>query len=251
MIYMENLLSKEELLALLDSFYKQTRKIESNGKFSSISKEILKIRNSLLSPDKYYKLSTDRESEIICYLLLKYKDDYEELSRVFKSKEAAMIINIIDAKLPPRFGETMEKIFYDDDYIIGIHGTIENDYVIEKEFFSKGLLCNYGPVLNRTVKTKDDGLDFYSFLQYEYVDGYDVNAVIIRISRDEFDNGIWKEIDYKYYLNPKYIYGYYKSHYATSPNESPRIIKNSNYGRVDFSYNILDKEKSSYQMIKA
>lgn len=238
------MMSSEEFLKLLDFLYLKVSFLEKDSKFSIVSSEIDRLRKSLKVSD-YYRFSIDKTIETVCSLFEKSDDSYEGYRNVFRSKEVAMILDIADANLPILFGCEMGKLYYDDDYVVGIHGSLHQGFMIESSHFSTGLLCIHGPRINRVVKLKDDGLDFYSFLQYKYYEDSDVNAMIIRIPRSEITSPIWRKANEGVYLNPKFIYGYYKSFYSDGQNKYPKIILNPNYGKDDFKkdsyYDISDQ----------
>lgn len=246
---MDEVLSKDEFLHLLDVLYKKAFDEERAGKFGIVSGEIKKLRDSF-DADSYYKFPLDKTISIVCNLLDKNDDNYEGLRDVFRSRDVSLIIDIALAKIPLSFGKEMEDIYFDDDFIVGVHGSLHQDYMIENSHFLNGLLCLHGPKINRTVKVKGDGLSFYSFLQYSYYEDEDVNAIIVRIPKEDINSGIWKVTERGAYLNPKYIYGYYKSFYSDGKNNNPRIIKNSNYGKDDFSYNVVDEWLPSFSLGK-
>ena len=161
---MDEVLSKDEFLYLLDSLHKKAFDEERAGKFGIVSGEIKKLRDSL-DDDGYYKFPLDKTISIVCNLLDKNDDNYEGLRDVFRSRDVSLIIDIALAKIPLSFGKEMEDIYFDDDFIVGVHGSLHQDYMIENSHFLSGLLCLHGPKINRTVKVKDDGLSFYSFLK--------------------------------------------------------------------------------------
>ncbi len=245
---MEEVLNKEQFLNLLDALYIKVVSEEASNKLAIVSSEIKKLRESFDS--NYYQFPIDKTIQIVCNLLDKNEVSYEGLRNVFRSKKVTMINEIAEAKLPVTFGKDMEKLYYDDNYVIGIHGSLHPNYVIENSRFTTGLMCIHGPKINRTVRFKEDGLDFYSFLQYQYYEDSDVNAIIIRIPRNEVCSPMWKMGERGAYFNPKYLYGYYKSFYSDGRNRSPKIIKNPNYGRDDFSYNTCDEWLPSVVDIK-
>ena len=222
-------LDKNEFLQLLDFLYLKAVSCEYSLGLSIVSCEIEKLKNSL-DDSYYYRFPLAKTIRLVVSLLEENGFSYEGLRNVFRSKDVAMILNIAEANIPYVFGMQMEKLYYDDDYVVGIHGSLHHGYEIEKSRFSTGLLCIHGPRINRTVRTKEDGLDFYSFLSYKYYDDLDVNAIIVRIPKENVSLPMWVEGKYGAYLNPGYIYGYYKSFYSDGRNRNPRIIKNPNYG---------------------
>ncbi|MDD5887945.1 MAG: hypothetical protein PUC82_00460 [bacterium] len=236
---MKEVLNKEEFLSLLDFLYIKAVD-EEKDKLGLVSKEIKKLRASFMD-DSYYRFPDDRTILLVCDLLTKYGVNYEGLQRTFRSKDVAMITDIAALKMSKNFGTFMEKLYYNDDFIVGIHGSLHNGYEIENSHFFKGLLCIHGPNINRTVKFKEDGLDFYSFLRYQYYEDSDVNAIIVLIPREDINLGMWRCDDKGFYFNPKYIYGYYKSFYADGANPNPKIIRNPNFGIDKGSYDICDK----------
>ena len=232
--------TKEEFLNLLNFLYLKARSEEYAGKLAVVSPEIKKIIVSL-EDSNYYRYPYKKTVETVCRLLEGKDTSYESLGLVFRSKEIAMINEINEANFLKDFGLEMEKLYFDDNYIIGIHGSLHSGYDIEHSRFYTGLLCIHGPRINRTVKTKEDGLDFYNFLSYKYYEESDVNAIIVRIPKNEITSPMWMEGKYGVYLNPGYLYGYYKSYYPDGRNRSPKIIKNPNYGNINFSYTITDE----------
>lgn len=232
--------NKEEFLEVLDFLYLKAVSEEYAGNLAIVSPEIKKLRETL-DDSSYYRFPFDKTVEVVCGLLEGKDTSYDSLRSVFRSRDVAMIIDIAEANIPFMFGKEMEKLYYDDDYVVGIHGSLHDSYDIEHSRFATGLLCIHGPRINRTVKTKEDGLDFYSFLSYQYYEDSDVNAIIVRIPKDEVTSPMWMESRYGVFLNPGYIYGYYKSFYSDGRNRNPKIIKNPNYGKVNSSYTICDE----------
>ena len=232
--------TKEEFLNLLNFLYLKAVSEEYAGNLAIVSPEIKKLITSF-EDSYYYRYPSEQTIETICQLLEGKDTSYESLRSVFRTKEVAMINEINETNFPIDFGKEMEKLYFDDDYVVGIHGSLHSGYDIEHSRFHTGLLCIHGPRINRTVKTKEDGLDFYNFLSYQYYEESDVNAIIIRIPKDEITSPMWMEAKHGVYLNPGYIYGYYKSYYPDGRNRSPKIIKNPNYGNINFSYTISDE----------
>lgn len=239
---MSSILSKDEMLELLKKLYNLALTEEKQEKIWLVSNEIYKLIIALSTKSKYYKFPDEKTIETISNKLSEFASSPDFLSMVFKSKEICMINELNSVKILKSFGEEMEQLYYDDDYIIGIHGTVTKDFIIRNEIFTKGLKSNHGPTISKTILTKENGLDFYSFLKYNYIDNYDVNAVIIRIPKDDLNKEVWFEKESTFYLNPKYIYGYYLSHFSTTDNKNPIIVKNPNYGKDNNIYNIRDSD---------
>lgn len=241
--------NKDEFRCFLEFLYLKAVSEEYAGELAVVSPEIRKLIDSL-DDNGYYRYPFERTVLMICNLLEHNDMSYEGLRSVFRSKEVAMINEIAEANFPIDFGREMEELYFDDDYVIGIHGSLHGGYEIEHSRFYTGLLCIHGPRINRTVRTKEDGLDFYNFLSYQYYEDSDVNAIIVRIPKEEVGLPMWMEAKHGVYLTPSYIYGYYKSYYPDGRNRSPKIIKNPNYGNVNSAYTICDEWLPSMVKIK-
>jgi len=161
-----------------------------------------------------------------------YKDDKPKEKKL-KLKKNKILKDTVDAwnkvyeemqyKVPKEIGEELEKLFSDEDYVLGIHRT--NLYVdqIQKLIFTNGLK-------NRSTEYSSTVQRFHHFptmlQEIMYCDYYKISqgCVIVRLPKEQklpiyfVNNG-------QYYILPEYIYGYIE----VEDFEMKRFIKNPGY----------------------
>jgi len=241
----------EKVQKIIETIYLKVKNIEKNNPSLGIkASEILKDTYASLTTDNpdFYRLPANVWLEYLYPEIERLKtlndvDFYNQVIWKFENSIFSSLRKMNQRNVSSKFGNEMEKIYYDPDTIVGIHGTQASDEVIENEFFENGVFCNHGPRIDCTFNMQDgDNLPYDRFLAYLY-SAYGVErGVIVCIPRDMVDVPMWKELDGKYYLTPSYIYGYYVSHDGLVFNENPEIVHNPNYGKkITEGYNLCDK----------
>ena len=176
----------------------------------------------LYKPDKYV-MPLKEIATILERTLLEFNNEQNDTTKQVRAIHAGLYVAHTDfltmnGILPKSFGEEIEKLFYDDSILLGVHGTLVKHEIIESETFNAGLLNNYGPAINRTVHMKDSDTDLSHVMRYVYrATGQEENVVLVTIPKTDVESGVplWREeydkekAENKYFLNPKYIYGYY------------------------------------------
>lgn len=210
----------------------------------------------IIQNDDTYIISSDiLMPAIIEEFHSEYMDDsfesYDKLCSFFGVKHyptsnAGQLLNTITEKLPKEFGQEMEKLYFDDSHLIGLHGTALSPNQIQKEIFENGLLCNYENNLVSTVNVKGENLPFDRFLRYIYKPNANECAIIVCIPNEELQNPMWRQKENSFYLNPKYLYGYYLSHRQAQVNNMVEIIHNPKYLDItnDDKYTLEDDNLS-------
>ncbi len=161
-------------------------------------------------------------------------ESYDNLCAFFGVKHypissAGQLLNTITEKLPKDFGQEMEKLYFNDSHLIGLHGTALPPSQIQEEIFENGLLCNYENNLGSTVNIKGENLPFDRFLRYVYKPNANECAIIVCIPNENLQSPMWRQDQNNFYLNPKYLYGYYLSHKQAEFNDMVEIIHNPKY----------------------
>lgn len=178
------------------------------------------------------KLDLDNQTDVERYRVLK--------EAFYIDSDIYSLYTVNKKDLPINFGKEMEQLYFDDNLLVGIHGTGMNEAIINEAVFTNGLLNNYGPKIDTTVALKGGTLSFSRFVLYVHKAQLTEKAIIVVIPKDDLSKKMWKQESGVSYLTPQYIYGYYISHIGAQFNESPEIIKNPNYGKEMDDYKIED-----------
>lgn len=126
-------------------------------------------------------------------------------------------------KVPKEIGEELEKLFSDEDYVLGIHRTDLYVDQIQNWVFTNGLK-------NRSTEYSSTVQEFSHFplMLHEimYCNYYknSQGCVIVRLPKDQ-KLPIYFVNDGQYYILPEYIYGYIE----VEDFEMKRFIKNPGY----------------------
>ena len=177
-----------------------------------------------------------------------HKFMFEEIRNKINDDQAHYFYSTVDGKYSKEFGEELEQLYENQEFMVGIHGRSENPE-IEKRIFSEGLRNsqqNATTALNRTVAFGKD-LSFVNLLDYRIpYDGSKSDvAIILTLPKKVFDKEnpvpIWgsnsKDGDENYVL-PQYIYGAY---HGGTDGENRKILKNEqakmNYRYLKYDYN--------------
>lgn len=242
----------EEVRKIIKDIYLKIKQIEENN--SKYGIELSTYLNELylglnLENQKLYRVPEKMWKDVLYKEVEKLNDltdenIYEQVKKSFKNYgEIFLLKDINDSNIPLEFGVEMEKLYFDPNTIVGVHGTTISGDKIEDTIFEEGLFCNYGPRICATVNIQDeDILPFNRFMKYVYKANNTEQAIIVCIPKDMINSPMWRKEGESYILTPSFIYGYYTPHFGAQFNSNPEIIHNKKYGsEITEEYSICDE----------
>lgn len=143
-----------------------------------------------------------------------------------------------------KFIEQMENIYNNPEFLSGVHGTVYDKEII-KSILENGIFSRE-PELLRIIKANkgEYSADFNFFCNYVYKPMLPEVVFVVSIPIDTPNEEIFKTGTFRgqdgYFLDPKFIIGYYISHYAGKFNDDKILFLNDNY----VNKTLFDKFKS-------
>jgi hypothetical protein len=147
------------------------------------------------------------------------------------------------------FGEEIESLYNNKDYVLGIHGsrdsfpkTNEDENEMLNLYFNNGIENISDNRIEYTVKLKTQGLELQDFLSYSYGPSDSPKFIVMipvnGITPSVNPMPIWNKYNIVYYLLPQYIYGCIEN----LGSREVSIIKNDNYMKnLNFDNLVYDK----------
>lgn len=155
--------------------------------------------------------------------LLKEMDEYKLIDNIcnkdYYLKDVASQYDE-NGFIPQEIGKTVQELFADDNYVIGIHRVKEADV---DDIFEKGIINNFdlnddlsGPSIETTVDFYKDHINLLGEVKQSSLFDSD-GAVIVKIPRYYMKNYtaydvekpiFYKDIEKNCRLLPEYVYGY-------------------------------------------
>lgn len=151
-----------------------------------------------------------------------------------------------------KFIEQMKNIYNNPDFLSGVHGTSYDEEKV-KSILENGIFSSKAELL-RIIKTNkgEYATDFNFFCNYVYKPMLPEVVFVISIPIDTPNEEIFKKGIFRgqegYFLDSKFIVGYYISHYVGKFNDDKTLCLNDNYLNKNLFDNYKNEENSEFHL---